>query len=228
MTLSQSFYDRAYTLFRIIYRLLFKILFRWEVYGLEHVPAAGGAILAVNHSSALDPALGGVALRRKIWYVGRSSLIRNRLVDFILKCQHMVPIARGEADLGAMKRIIALIKSGEIVLMFPEGTRSADGSLGEGREGIGLFVSHARAGVLPCYISGAWRALPKGCLMPRPRKIRVAYGPMIRHGEFRGCPRGRRGYKLISAMIMSRLAALKKQLEGESQGGTTEPRRTRR
>jgi 1-acyl-sn-glycerol-3-phosphate acyltransferase len=213
--LSQKFYDRAYTVFWKIYGVLFKILFRWKVYGLEHIPLTGGAILAVNHTSALDPLLGGDGLPRKIWYLGRASLIRNRFVDFILKCQHMVPITRGEADLGAMKRVIGLIKSGEIVLMFPEGTRSLDGSLGPGREGIGVFVRHAEADVIPCYISGAWRALPKGAILPRPRKIRVAYGPVIRYEEFGDCPKGREGLSRISAKIMERIAALKRQLESE-------------
>jgi len=109
MRLSQAFYDRAYTAFQLSYRMLFKLIFRWEVYGLEHVPPTGGAILAVNHTSALDPPLGGVGLRRKIWYLGRSSLIKNRFVDVVLRCQHMVPITRGEAALGAMKRVIGLI-----------------------------------------------------------------------------------------------------------------------
>lgn len=213
MKFSQKFYDRAYTVFWKTYRVLFKILFRWQVYGIEHIPLTGGAILAVNHASALDPPLGGVGLPRKIWYLGRASLIRNGFVDFILKCQHMVPITRGEADLGAMKRIIDLIKSGEIVLMFPEGTRSVDGSLGPGREGIGVFVRHAKADVIPCYISGSWRALPKGAIFPHPCKIRIAYGPVIRYEEFNDCPKGREGLAGISAKIMERIAELKRQME---------------
>lgn len=213
MTFSQSFYDRAYTVFWETYRVLFKILFRWEVSGLEHIPLKGGAILAVNHSSALDPPLGGIGLPRKIWFLGRSSLIKNRFIDFIMKCQHMIPITRGEADIGAMKRIIALIKSGEIVLMFPEGTRSVDGSLGPAREGIGVFVRHAKADVIPCYVSGSYRALPKGAVFPRPRKVRIAYGPMIRYEEFSDCPKGRAGFSTISEKIMARIAALKNDLE---------------
>lgn len=214
MPLSQKFYDRAYTVFWTAYRIIFKIAFRWQVYGVENVPLTGGAILAVNHSSALDPPLGGVGLPRKIWYLGRASLIKNRFTDFIFTCQHMIPITRGEADLGAMKKIISLIRSGEIVLMFPEGTRSPDGTLGPGKEGIGVFVRHAKADVIPCYISGAWRAMPKGSVVPRPVKIRIAYGPLIRYAEFADCPKGREGLRAISDKIMERIAALKKQLEG--------------
>jgi 1-acyl-sn-glycerol-3-phosphate acyltransferase len=125
----------------------------------------------------------------------------------------LIPITRGEADLGAMKKTIGLIKSGEIVLMFPEGTRSEDGSLGPGREGIGMFVTHAKADVLPCYIAGAWRAMPKRAVLPRPYKIRIAYGPLLRYEEFKDRPKGRAGYTVISGKIMERIAALKKQLE---------------
>ena len=88
-----------------------------------------------------------------------------------------------------------------------------DGVLGPGKEGIGVFVRHARADVIPCYISGAWRAMPKGCVLPRPRKIRISYGPVIRYEEFDDCPKGRRGYAMISARIMERIAALQQQLE---------------
>ena len=174
MPLSQGFYDRAYMVFWTLYAWIFKIFFRWKVFGVEHVPRTGGAILAVNHASFLDPPLGGMGLPRRIWFLGRASLIRNRFVAFLMDCQHMIPITRGEADLKAMKRIISLIRSGEIVLMFPEGTRSLDGTLGPGKEGIGVFVRHAKADVIPCYISGAWRAMPKGCVLPRPRKIRIS------------------------------------------------------
>jgi 1-acyl-sn-glycerol-3-phosphate acyltransferase len=214
MPLSQGFYDRAYTVFWKTYRVVFKLYFRWQVHGVENVPLTGGAILAVNHSSALDPPLGGVGLPRKIWYLGRASLVKSRFTDFIFKCQHLVPITRGEADLGAMKRIISLIASGEIVLMFPEGTRSADGTLGPGKEGIGVFVRHAKADVIPCYISGTWRAMPKGSVIPRPVKIRIAYGPIIRYAEFADCPKGRPGFAVISARIMERIAALKREIEG--------------
>jgi 1-acyl-sn-glycerol-3-phosphate acyltransferase len=212
--LNRSIPDWLYTLFQLFYRLFFRFYFRWKVYGLENIPSKGGAILAVNHSSAADPPLGGTALKRKIWYLGRSSLAKNRLVDFILLAQHLIPIKRGLPDVKAIKRIITMISDGEIVLMFPEGTRSFDGSLGEGREGIGMFVSHAHADVIPCYISGAWRALPKGAIFPRPRKIRVAYGPLIKHEEFEGLPENREGFKRISGKIMERLAELKKKLEG--------------
>jgi 1-acyl-sn-glycerol-3-phosphate acyltransferase len=211
--LKQSIAEVLYSFFQLFYRIIFRIYFRWEVYGLEHVPPEGGAILAVNHSSALDPPLGGTALRRKIWYVGRSSLVKNRFIDFIFFAQHLIPITLGRPDVNATKKIIKMITSGEIVLMFPEGTRSCDGTLGPGREGIGMFVSHARADVLPCYISGSWRALPKGAILPRPRKIRVAYGPLIRYGEFEGVPAGREGFARISGTIMERIAELKEALE---------------
>ena len=207
-----------YTFFQLFYGVFFKLYFRWNVYGLEHVPATGGAILAVNHSSVLDPTLSGTSLRRKIWYVGRSDLVKNRfknrLLEFVIFAQHLIPINRGRPDIKAIKRIIRTIREGEIVLMFPEGTRSIDGSLGPGKKGLGMFVSRARADVIPCYISGSWRAMPKGAIFPRPRKIRMAYGPLIRFKEFKDFPGGRKGFKQISGVVMGRIAALKKELEG--------------
>jgi 1-acyl-sn-glycerol-3-phosphate acyltransferase len=219
MKLSQSFYDRAYSVFRTFYRIIFKILFRCEIRGIEHVPRIGGAILAVNHSSALDPLLGGAPIPRKMWYLGRASLVKNKLFDFILACQHFIPITRGAADIKAAKRIIGLIKSGEIVLMFPEGTRSVDGSPGPGKEGVGMFVRHAEADVIPCYISGARRALPKGAVFPRPRKIRIVYGPLIKYDEFRNFPGTRDGFRQISQKIMGRIAELKRNLENNCSTG---------
>lgn len=210
--------EALYTFYQYFYCFLFKIYFRWELYGLENVPTEGGAILAVNHQSALDPPLAGSALRRKIWYLGRKSLIEKRFVEFAVFARHIIPITRGKADLGAAKAIVRKIRGGEIVLMFPEGTRSIDGALGPGREGIGMFISHARSDVIPCCISGSRRALTKGAVFPRPRKIRVAYGSLMRYEEFEDCPRSREGYRMISEKVMERIAALKRQLE-DGEGG---------
>ncbi|MCX6356531.1 MAG: lysophospholipid acyltransferase family protein [Candidatus Aureabacteria bacterium] len=214
MKFSQSFYDRGYSVLRVIYRFLFKIVFRWEASGIEYVPRTGGAILAVNHSSVVDAPLGGVALERKIWFLGRSSLIKNKFLAFIMNCQHMIPINRGTADVRAIRRIIELLESGEIVLMFPEGTRGVGGRLGPGKGGVGLFVAHARADVIPCYIANSWRAMPRGAIVPRPRKIRILYGPVIRYEEFKDVPVNRDGFRRISEAIMSRIAGLKAQVEG--------------
>lgn len=201
-----------YRCFQYLYRLIF-ICYRWKTHGLEHIPRRGGAILAVNHSSALDPFLAGVMLPRTIWYLGRKSLFKNRLVRIVLSLQQMIPISRGKPDVSAIKRVIRLINSGEIVLIFPEGTRSTDGTLGRGREGIGMFVSHAHADVIPCYISGAWRVLPKGAIFPRPRMIRVIYGEPVPYETFARFPRTREGYQHISGEIMKRIAGLKSLLE---------------
>ena len=208
-----------YSLMRAFYRLVFRLYLRWEVYGLENIPRTGGAILAANHTSALDPPLAGTALDRKIWYLGRRDLVKNRLVDFFLSAQHLIPIARGRPDIKAIRRIIELIQSGEIVLMFPEGTRSTDGRLGPGKEGVGMFVAKARADVIPCYISGAWLALPKGKIFVRPRKVRVAYGPLIRFEEMKGFPSNRDGYRRISDLVLQRIAVLKRSLEEDDREG---------
>ena len=109
-------------------RIVGRIFFRHRTLHRERLPESGGALIVANHVSYLDPAAVGIAFRKPIHYLARKSLFKGFL-GWLLPRIQVLPVDRGKGDLGSMKRILGLLKDGQRVLMFPEGTRSPDGQL---------------------------------------------------------------------------------------------------
>lgn len=163
-----------------IFRVLFWLLFRWEVRGTEHLTRTGGGLLVCNHTSFLDPPLAGAPWPRPIHYLAREDLFNVPILAGWMRACRTIPITRGPGSLYSLRRAIEVIKHGGVVLMFPEGTRSPDGRLQPARGGVGFVIKMTGAPVYPCYIQGAFEAWPRHREWPRPGKIRVTYGPPAR------------------------------------------------
>lgn len=150
-----------------------------EVVGVHHIPREGGVLLVSNHVSFLDPVIVGSAANREIHYMARSNAFSIPGIGPLISAYNAYPVNRGAADLGALRKTISLLKAGNVVLIFPEGTRSADGTLGAARDGA-CFIAH-RAGVptIPAFHSGAERMLPRGSKCPRRTQLTVAFGTPI-------------------------------------------------
>ena len=161
-------------------RLLFHTLLPTRACGLEHVPIEGGAILAPNHMSFLDPPLVGSLIRRPIYFLARSSLMKGGLSRRWMSSINAIPLEREGIGVGAIRRVVALVQKGELAVIFPEGTRQPEGQLGEGAGGVGLLVARCGVPVIPVRIRGTGRALPRGRLLPRPTRIDVRFGPPLR------------------------------------------------
>ncbi len=207
-----------YYITRFFLRITCKILFRWEIYGLENIPPSCGAVLAANHASFLDPPLIGIPLKRPVYLLARNTLFHPRPWGWYLKKIHAVPIDRGHLSPGSLKRILGLLKDGEIVVVFPEGTRGTGEELGKGRPGLGLIVAKSGVPVIPGYISGAGRVWPKGARFLRPKKIKIIYGPPLDLADRAGGPPEKSDFQAISDRVMEEIAALKKKLE-DKEGG---------
>jgi 1-acyl-sn-glycerol-3-phosphate acyltransferase len=158
-------------------RLLFRL--RWR--GLEHVPRAGGAVLAANHTSNFDPWPLGLPLfpRRFLRFMAKSELYWVPL-RYLLNAAGAFPVRRGEGDAEAIRTAVELCRSGEIVVMFPEGTRRRKGlrKKWEARSHTGAARIALEAGVplVPAAISGTDRITRLG-------PLRVAYGPAVEAGD---------------------------------------------
>ena len=158
-------------------RLLFRL--RWR--GLEHVPRAGGAVLAANHTSNFDPWPLGLPLfpRRFLRFMAKSELYWVPL-RYLLNATGAFPVRRGEGDAEAIRTAVELCRSGEIVVMFPEGTRRRKGlrKKWEARSHTGAARIALEAGVplVPAAISGTDRITRLG-------PLRVAYGPAVEAGD---------------------------------------------
>lgn len=203
----------VYELSRLICRLVFFFYFRWEVYGRENILGAKGGIIAVNHTSFLDPTLVGTPIPGEIYYMAKKELFENRLVGWYFRKLNAIPLDRDKPSITMLKKLINLVKEGNLVLMFPEGTRSTDGSLGKGRGGVGMLAAKSRATIYPCYIMGAGDALPKGGGFFRPRKIRITFGRPTRYDKLYDSTPSKQAYEEISGSIMDEIAKLKKNMQ---------------
>ena len=128
-----------------------KSFHRFEVNGLDNIPNKGSFLLASNHLSFLDPPALGCKVNRNLHYFARDSLFVGPL-GFLIRRLNSIPVNRGQLDLGTLKHTLSVLKSGEPLLVFPEGTRSLDGSLGLPKKGIGLLVDKAKCPVIPARI----------------------------------------------------------------------------
>lgn len=168
-----------YSLFRFIFLVLFKVLFRIKVYGRQNLPKEGGYILASNHVSHLDPILLGISSPRKLNFMARHDLFNKFILGWLLRSWGVFPVKRDTADLSALKEAMRKIKNGQAVALFPEGTRSRDGSIGEGNPGVGFLAAKLDVPVIPAFIRGTEQALAKGSKFIRPAKIYLSFGEQI-------------------------------------------------
>ena len=151
-----------------------------EINGADNIPVKGSFILASNHTSYFDPPALGCKLPRNLHYFARNSLFFWPL-GLLIRNLNSIPVNRSQLDITTLKRVLKVLKSGDPLLVFPEGTRSPDGKLGVGKKGIGLLLAKSQSDVLPAKVVGGFDVLGKGMLIPRiGRQLVVTYGPLLR------------------------------------------------
>ena len=158
---------------------LLRLLFRPRVTGLEHIPAAGGAILAANHVSFLDPLLLPLVVPRRVMFLAKVKYIDKPLLHWFLRAVGVIPVATDDPA-GAVAAGVQAVREGRLVGIFPEGTRSPDGRLRQGKTGVARIAIQAGVPVIPAGITGTDLAFPRGAWLPRPRSVRISFGPPIR------------------------------------------------
>jgi len=151
--------------------------------GMENIPAEGGVLVVSNHQSYFDPPLVGMGSPRRMNYLARKTLFRFASFRWLINSLDAIPIDREGLGLSGMKEALRRLKWGELVLVFPEGTRSRDGEIAEFLPGFTALAVRSGAAILPVAIEGAYDAWPRGRKLPRPGKIRVHYGRPIRPEE---------------------------------------------
>ncbi len=156
------------------------VLFGIRTYGTRNVPRQGAVILASTHQSYLDPVLVQVALDRMASIMARESLFRNPLFALLIRSLRAFPVERASADHGAMREAVSRLKAGNVLLLFPEATRTPDGSIRRLTPGLGILARRANAPVVPVTIDGAFECWPRGRAIFRPGRIRIAYGMPMR------------------------------------------------
>jgi len=166
----------VWTVSRALAKGFCKVWFRHEAEGSANIPQHGPVLLVANHSSYLDPAVLGISTRRWIGYLAQAGLARFAPFRWWMAQVGVTLIDRDAPGKEAMRIVIDCLRAGEAVGVFPEGTRSKDGSIGPFRTGVEFFVRRTGVVVVPVGIDGAWRAWPRGKWLPRPKKIVVRFG----------------------------------------------------
>lgn len=160
-----------------------RVYFRNGRKGTDHVPKEGGVLVAANHASFLDPVLVGVTTARPLYFVARRSLFRNPLFGWLIRNLNSVPINREGISKETLRVVLEQLRLGRAVLIFPEGTRSVDGKLGEFRSGVIRLAQMGDVPVVPALVFGSYKAWGRQRRIPRPSKTAVAFGEPLKFGR---------------------------------------------
>lgn len=210
-------FDAIYVLSVAVLKEIFlPLAFDYRVYGKENVPRQGGILMASNHQSFLDPIILGCGLDRPASFMARRTLFTgNRFFGKLISRLHAFPVDREGADIEAMREMLARLKAGKVVTIFPEGTRTSDGSIRELHTGMVMFAMKAEVPILPAVIDGAFEAWPRNKKLFSLKRISVAYGQPVYPSEYEKLESKKRIYEAVTAEVAQRMRALQQLLRGE-------------
>src|SRR6266436_6955213 len=199
------YYWIGYNLSRLIGRLFFRL----RIIHPDRMIQAGPVILAMNHQSYLDPPLAGITCDRSIYFLARRTLMDTPVLGWLLPKLNVIPVNQEGIDRSALKALIRVIRSGNAALVFPEGSRTLDGSLQPAEPGLGLIIAKTLAPVVPMRIFGAHEALPRGGGGLHFVPITIVIGePIFFNAADVGLP-GKNLYQQLSQRVMDAIAALR-------------------
>jgi 1-acyl-sn-glycerol-3-phosphate acyltransferase len=198
-----------------LFRIVGVLMFRVRHFGVHNIPAEGGVLVVANHQSHLDPPLVGIGCWRAMNYLARETLFRFGPFGWLIRAVDAIPIDREGVGLSGIKESIRRLKAGEIVVMFPEGTRSPDGEIGPFRPGFTALATRSKAAILPVAIEGAYAAWPRRRWLPRPGRVLVHYGRPLLPDEIAG-----RGDEELAAEIRRRVVELQEGLRRRLPNGS--------
>lgn len=188
-----------YSFCRGALRLFYKLLFRLEAHGLEHIPAEGGVLLCSNHLSNLDPPTIGILLQRKVHFMAKKELFDIFGLGWLIKQLGAFPVKRGGVSKESIKTALTLLREGHVMGIFPEGTRNKGEDASIGKRGAATFALRSDAAVIPVAIIGNYKLF---------RKMKVVYGPPVDLSAFKE-EKGADAAEMATEAIMARIAELK-------------------
>ena len=198
-----------YSILKPIAVALMKAMFRLEAHGTEHVPKTGPVLLVANHSSLLDPPLVGGMTPRQLTFLAKAELFAIPGFGGLIRRLNARPLRREGADPSALRMAQRVLQEGGALLVFPEGTRGDEGVLREAKPGAALLAIQTGAPVVPVYVSGSGRALPRGRSLPRPAKVVVTFGPPLTFTRAAAGAERKAQYEEASRRMMAAIAELR-------------------
>ncbi|KHF40356.1 lysophospholipid acyltransferase family protein [Halalkalibacter okhensis] len=170
--------------------------YKVEVIGKENIPDAGATILCCNHIHNFDPPLLGAYIKRQLHYMAKQELFEKPILKGLLPKLGAFPVRRGMSDKQAIRTAMKILKEGNMIGLFPEGTRSKDGKLSKGLAGAGFFALRTDAVVVPCAIIGPYQ---------RFKPLKLVYGSPI---DFSGLRENKASAEEATAVIMAEIKKL--------------------
>lgn len=172
---------------------LLRLLFRPRIEGLEHVPEEGAAIIAGNHLSFSDHFLMPAVLKRRITFLAKAEYftgpgVKGRLTAAFFRSAGQIPVDRSgrEAGQAAIREGLGVLSRGELLGIYPEGTRSHDGRLYKGKVGVAAMALGAGVPVVPCAMVGTFEVQPPGQKLPRLRRVTIRFGEPLDFSRYAG------------------------------------------
>jgi 1-acyl-sn-glycerol-3-phosphate acyltransferase len=169
----------VYAVCRTLIVAIGTVLFRVRVEGREHFPRSGACVIAPVHRSNLDTPILGFVTRRRMRFMGKDSLWRNKPLAWFLSALGGFPVVRGTADRDALRACEAVLERGEPLVMFPEGTRQSGPAVHQLFDGPAFVAARAGAPIVPIGIGGSERVMPKGSKFIRAKKVVLVVGAPI-------------------------------------------------
>jgi len=188
--------------------VIFPALGGCEVYGQEKVPLDSGAVIAPNHVSYLDPPFVAACLPRQAYFMAKRELFEVPLLGRFLYMNQSFPVDRDGADTAALRYAADIVRQGELLFVFPEGTRSEDGTIGEGQLGAALIAGRAEAPIIPCAIVGTERILPRKAKFLRRARTYCAFGEPVWVGRDERGRLTRQTLQAATDLLMERIRQL--------------------
>lgn len=188
--------------------------FQWTILHQDRIPLTGPVIFAANHVSFGDPPLIGGAIPRPINYLARESLFQPPWFAKLIRSLNAIPLDRDRGGPAGMRTVLSVLAQGRALLLFPEGTRSADGSLGGAKSGTGLTVIRSGAPVIPVRIFGLHEIWGRKRRFPKPGRIIIKFGEPLRfekeriEAETASRPRTKAIYESVTEQVMDGIARM--------------------
>nr|WP_306427892.1 lysophospholipid acyltransferase family protein [Brevibacterium sp. 50QC2O2] len=210
---------------------MLRILFRPWVRGVENIPDSGPAILAGNHLSFMDSIFTPLVAPRPVVYLAKQDYfngrgIKGRLTRWFFLATNQLPMDRsgGSASEASLNAGLKVLGSGNLLGIYPEGTRSPDGKLYRGRTGVARLVVEAQVPVIPVAIVGSDKIQPQGRLIPRLRRVGIIFGEPLDFSKYTEMSEDRFLLRSITDEIMYEILRLSGQQYVDSYASSVKTR----
>ncbi|MFJ3710026.1 MULTISPECIES: lysophospholipid acyltransferase family protein [unclassified Streptomyces] len=204
-----------YLLKYAVLRPLLRLLFRPRIEGLDHIPKDGAAIVAGNHLSFSDHFLMPVVLKRRITFLAKQEYftgpgLKGRLTAAFFRSVGQIPVDRSgrEAGRAAVREGLGVLNRGELLGIYPEGTRSHDGRLYKGKVGVAVMAVRGGVPVVPCAMVGTFEIQPPGQRMPKIKRVTIRFGEPLDFSRYAGLENEKAALRAVTDEIMYAILGL--------------------